>query len=135
VDPDKSNEALDAMADSAMTILENLKLPYRALILCSGDIGFSATKTIDLEVWVPAQNKYREISSVSNCLDFQSRRASIRFKKGNDKPQFAHTLNGSGLAVGRTVVAIMENYQQEDGSILVPEVLWPYMGGQKTIQK
>lgn len=129
VDPEKSNQAHEDMVNNACEILEKLGLPYRAVYLCSGDIGFGAQKTVDLEVWVPSQEKYREISSISNCGDFQARRASIRFKrKGSKKPEFAHTLNGSGLAVGRTLVAIMENYQREDGSIEVPEVLKPYMG-------
>lgn len=129
VDPEKSNQAHEDMVNNACEILEKLGLPYRAVYLCSGDIGFGAQKTVDLEVWVPSQDKYREISSISNCGDFQARRASIRFKrKGSKKPEFAHTLNGSGLAVGRTLVAIMENYQNEDGSVTVPEVLKPYMG-------
>ena len=123
------------MIDRACSILEDLKLPYRAMLLCSGDIGFGARKCVDLEVWLPGQNKYREISSLSNCWDFQSRRASIRFRDENGKPQFPHTLNGSGLAVGRTLVAVMENYQQEDGTIIVPEVLRPYMAGIEIISK
>lgn len=127
--PDKSNEAHESMKRSAEEVLEALKLPYRTVQLCTGDIGFAARRTYDLEVWVPSQNKYREISSVSNCGDFQARRASIRFRGRDGKLDFAHTLNGSGLAVGRTLVAIMENYQQEDGSIKVPEVLVGYMGG------
>lgn len=135
VDPEKSNQAHEDMVNNACEILEKLGLPYRAVYLCSGDIGFGAQKTVDLEVWVPSQNKYREISSISNCGDFQARRASIRFKrKGSKKPEFAHTLNGSGLAVGRTLVAIMENYQNEDGSIEVPEVLRNYMGGLELIK-
>lgn len=129
VHPDNSDNVLDEMVSSAQTILEKLDLPYRTVRLCSGDVGFGARKTFDIEVWVPSQETYREISSCSNCWDFQARRASIRFKKQGEKPQFAHTLNGSGLAVGRTLVAIMENYQNEDGSINVPEVLRPYMGG------
>lgn len=123
------------MVDSATEILEKLNLPYRVLALCSGDIGFASQKTFDLEVWVPSQGKYREISSISNCGDFQARRANIRFRNAEGKVEFAHTLNGSGLAVGRTVVAILENYQQADGSVLIPEVLWPYMGGLKEIRK
>jgi seryl-tRNA synthetase len=130
-----SDEALGKMVKSAETLLEKLNLPYRTVRLCSGDIGFGARKTFDLEVWVPSQSKYREISSCSNCGDFQARRASIRYKKQGEKPQFAHTLNGSGLAVGRTFVAILENYQNEDGSITVPEVLVPYMGGLTQIGK
>lgn len=133
VHPDESDKTLDEMVDSASTILNNLGLPHRVIKLCSGDTGFGAIRTYDLEVWIPSQNTYREISSCSNCGDFQARRASIRFKKGSDKPQFAHTLNGSGLAVGRTVVAILENYQNEDGSITIPEALRPYMGGQEKI--
>jgi seryl-tRNA synthetase len=133
VHPSASEQALSDMVKSATDILEALGLPYRAVSLCGGDIGFGAAKTIDLEVWIPAQNQYREISSISNCRDFQARRASIRFKEGNAKPQFAHTLNGSGLAVGRTVVAIMENYQLENGDIEIPEVLHSYMGGLKVI--
>ncbi|MCB9094728.1 MAG: serine--tRNA ligase [Halobacteriovoraceae bacterium] len=132
---EQSEEAHQAMTQSACEILEELKLPYRLMQLCSGDIGFGSRKTYDLEVWLPAQNKYREISSVSNCWDFQARRAKIRYKKGGKKPTFAHTLNGSGLAVGRTLVAVLENYQQEDGSIAIPEVLQNYMGGIKVIAK
>lgn len=136
VAPDQSKKAHDEMIKSACDILEKLNLPYRAVTLCSADIGFSAEKTIDLEVWLPSQNKYREISSISNCGAFQARRAGIRFKGKNDKkPEFAHTLNGSGLAVGRTLVAILENYQNDDGSITIPEVLRPYMGGIDTISK
>ncbi len=131
---DKSEQAHEAMRARAEFVLEALKLPYRTMLLCSGDIGFGARKCYDLEVWLPGQGKYREISSVSNCWDFQSRRASIRYRDAEGKPQFAHTLNGSGLAVGRTVVAIMENYQQEDGSIKVPEVLKSYMGGLEVIK-
>ncbi len=129
VHPDESDKVLDEMVSSAQTLLEKLNLPYRTVRLCSGDVGFGARRTFDLEVWIPSQGTYREISSCSNCCDFQARRASIRFKKQGEKPQFAHTLNGSGLAVGRTLVAIMENYQNEDGSITVPEVLRSYMGG------
>ena len=133
VHPDKSDEVLEEMVRSAEELLEKLKLPYRKLQLCTGDIGFGSRKTYDLEVWVPSQNTYREISSCSNCGDFQARRASIRFKKQGDKPQFAHTLNGSGLAVGRTLVAVVENYQNEDGTITVPQALIPYMGGLEKI--
>ncbi|MFY7993085.1 MAG: serine--tRNA ligase [Bacteriovoracaceae bacterium] len=133
--PSQSNAIHQEMIKSAGNILEKLGLPYRALTLCSGDIGFASQKTIDLEVWVPSQNKYREISSISNCGDFQARRANIRFRNKEGKPEFAHTLNGSGLAVGRTLVAILENYQQKDGSVIVPEVLVPYMGGLKEIRK
>jgi seryl-tRNA synthetase len=133
VHPDKSSETLDEMVESAEQVLEKLNLPYRTVRLCTGDIGFGAKKTFDIEVWVPSQETFREISSCSNCGDFQARRAGIRFKKEGEKPQFAHTLNGSGLAVGRCFVAVVENYQNEDGSISVPEVLQPYMGGLKTI--
>ena len=133
--PGQSEEIHQTMINSACEILEKLNLPYRALALCTGDMGFASQKTIDLEVWVPSQNKYREISSISNCGDFQARRANIRFRNKEGKVEFAHTLNGSGLAVGRTVVAILENYQQKDGSVQIPEALWPYMGGLKEIRK
>ena len=133
--PTQSQEIHQKMIDSSCEILEKLNLPYRALALCTGDMGFASQKTIDLEVWVPSQNKYREISSISNCGDFQARRANIRFRNKEGKVEYAHTLNGSGLAVGRTVVAILENYQQKDGSVQIPEVLWPYMGGLKEIRK
>ena len=130
VHPDKSYEELEHMTGCAEKILQKLGLPYRVVALCSGDIGFSAAKTYDLEVWVPSQNKYREISSCSNTGDFQARRAMIKYRNEEDKKSyFVHTLNGSGLAVGRTLLAIMENYQQEDGSIKIPDVLVPYMGG------
>lgn len=130
---DQSEQAHEDMVNRARAILDALKLPYRGMLLCSGDTGFGARKTVDIEVWLPGQNKYREISSVSNCWDFQARRASIRYRNADNKPEFAHTLNGSGLAVGRTLVAILENYQQEDGSVRVPEVLRSYMGGQEVI--
>jgi seryl-tRNA synthetase len=133
--PSQSQEIHQKMIDSSCEILEKLKLPYRALRLCTGDMGFASQNTIDLEVWVPSQKKYREISSISNCGEFQSRRANIRFRNKEGKLEFAHTLNGSGLAVGRTVVAIIENYQQKDGSVQIPEVLWAYMGGMKEIRK
>lgn len=129
VHPEKSYEALEEMVGHAETILKKLGLPYRVLALCTGDIGFGASKTYDLEVWLPAQNTYREISSLSNCEAFQARRMQARFRNAQGKPELAHTLNGSGLAVGRTLVAILENYQQADGSVEIPEVLWPYMGG------
>ena len=133
--PDNSYEELEKMVNNAETILQKLKLPYRVISLCSGDIGFSAAKTYDLEVWVPSQDKYREISSCSNTEDFQARRAMIKYRvKETGKSRFVHTLNGSGLAVGRTLLAIMENYQQEDGSIKVPDVLVPYMGGMTVIK-
>ncbi len=129
VHPDKSYEALEAMTGHAETILQKLGLPYRVMSLCTGDMGFGASKTYDLEVWLPAQNTYREISSVSNCETFQARRLQARFKNSLGKNEFVHTLNGSGLAVGRTLVAVLENYQQADGSVTVPTVLQPYMGG------
>ena len=130
VHPSESDAGLETLTGHAEKILQLLELPYRVMALCSGDIGFSAAKTYDIEVWLPGQSCYREISSCSNFGDFQARRASIRFREDEKgKPEFVHTLNGSGLAVGRTVVAILENYQQEDGSVLVPAVLRPYMGG------
>ena len=129
VHPDKSYEALDEMVGHAEAILKKLGLPYRVMALCTGDMGFGATKTFDLEVWLPAQNAYREISSVSNCEAFQARRMQTRFKNEQGKNEFVHTLNGSGLAVGRTLVAVLENYQQADGSVVIPEALRSYMGG------
>ncbi len=128
--PDTSYDELAGLLDNAEEVLRRLGLPYRVVELCTGDIGFSAAKTFDIEVWLPGQNCYREISSCSNFEDFQARRAGIRFRTDDKaKPEFVHTLNGSGLAVGRTVVAILENFQQADGSVLIPEVLHPYMGG------
>ncbi len=129
VHPEKSYEALEEMTSHAEAILQKLGLPYRVIVLCTGDMGFGATRTHDLEVWVPAQNTYREISSVSNCEAFQARRMQARFKNAQGKNELVHTLNGSGLAVGRCLVAVLENYQQADGSIEVPEALRPYMGG------
>ena len=129
VHPDKSYEALESMTSHAEAILQKLGLPYRVMLLCTGDMGFGSTKTYDLEVWLPAQNTYREISSVSNCEAFQARRLQARFKNAQGKNEFVHTLNGSGLAVGRTLVAILENYQREDGGIDIPPVLQAYMGG------
>jgi seryl-tRNA synthetase len=129
VHPEKSYEALEEMVGHAEHILQALGLPYRVVSLCTGDMGFGAAKTYDLEVWLPAQNTYREISSVSNCEAFQARRLQARFRNEGGKPELVHTLNGSGLAVGRTLVAVLENYQQADGSVVVPEVLRPYMGG------
>ncbi len=130
VHPEKSFEALEQLTGHAEKILQALNLPYRVMALCTGDMGFSASKTYDLEVWVPSQDKYREISSCSNCTDFQARRMQTRFRNPETgKPELVHTLNGSGLAVGRTLVAVIENYQQADGSIRVPDVLLPYMGG------
>ena len=128
VHPDHSNAALDEMTGHAEAVLQKLGLPYRVMLLCTGDMGFGAARTHDLEVWLPAQNTYREISSCSNCETFQSRRMQARFKNTQGKNELVHTLNGSGLAVGRTLVAVLENYQQADGSVLVPEVLRPYMG-------
>ncbi|WP_324709281.1 serine--tRNA ligase [Pseudomonas citronellolis] len=134
VEPSKSWEALESLVGNAEKVLQALELPYRVLALCTGDMGFSAAKTYDLEVWVPSQDKYREISSCSNCGDFQARRMQARFRNPETgKPELLHTLNGSGLAVGRTLVAVLENYQQADGSIRVPEVLKPYMGGIEVI--
>ena len=129
VHPDKSYEALEEMTRHAEAVLQKLGLPYRVMSLCTGDMGFGAAKTYDLEVWLPAQNTYREISSVSNCEAFQARRMQARFKNAQGKNELVHTLNGSGLAVGRSLVAVLENYQNEDGSITVPEALRPYLGG------
>ncbi|MBO3064903.1 serine--tRNA ligase [Staphylococcus shinii] len=132
--PEDSWKALDEMTEHAEAILEELGLPYRRVILCTGDIGFGSSKTYDLEVWLPSYNEYKEISSCSNITDFQARRSNIRFKRDkNAKPELAHTLNGSGLAVGRTFAAIVENYQNEDGSVTIPEALVPYMGGKTVI--
>ena len=128
VHPQKSDEALEEMTAHAETILQKLGLPYRVVALCTGDMGFGAARTHDLEVWLPAQNTYREISSVSNCEAFQARRMQARFRNAQGKTELLHTLNGSGLAVGRTLVAVLENYQQADGSIRIPEALRPYMG-------
>jgi seryl-tRNA synthetase len=128
--PDKSYEALEEMTRHAEAILQKLGLPYRVMALCTGDMGFGAAKTYDLEVWLPAQNTYREISSCSNCEAFQARRMQTRFKNAQGKNELVHTLNGSGLAVGRTLVAVLENYQNADGSVTVPEALRSYMGGQ-----
>jgi seryl-tRNA synthetase len=129
VHPDSSYEALEEMVGHAETILKTLGLPYRVMSLSTGDMGFGAAKTYDLEVWLPAQNTYREISSLSNCEAFQARRMQARFRNAQGKPELLHTLNGSGLAVGRTLVAVLENYQQADGSVVIPEALRPYMGG------
>ena len=133
--PEESYDELEKMVANAENILQKLELPYRVITLCTGDMGFSAAKTYDLEVWIPAQNTYREISSCSNTEDFQARRAQIRYRDEADgKVKLLHTLNGSGLAVGRTVAAILENYQNEDGSVTIPEVLRPYMGGVEVIK-
>ena len=134
--PETSYDELEKMLLNAETILQRLELPYRVIHLCSGDMGFGAAKTYDIEVWLPGQNKFREISSCSNCGDFQSRRMGLKYRpEGSSKSEFCHTLNGSGLAVGRTLLAIMENYQQEDGSFLIPEALVPYMGGMTVVKK
>jgi seryl-tRNA synthetase len=127
--PEQSYEALEQMVANAEAVLQRLELPYRVLLLCTGDMGFTAAKTYDLEVWLPGQNAYREISSVSNCDAFQARRMQTRYKTAQGKTELVHTLNGSGLAVGRTLVAVLENYQQADGSVVVPAALRPYMGG------
>ncbi|OWQ93217.1 serine--tRNA ligase [Roseateles aquatilis] len=129
VHPEKSDEALEEMVGHAEAVLQKLGLPYRVITLCGGDMGFGAAKTYDLEVWLPAQDTYREISSCSNCEGFQARRMQARFKNAQGKNELVHTLNGSGLAVGRTLVAVLENYQQADGSVVVPEALRPYLGG------
>jgi seryl-tRNA synthetase len=134
VHPDTSYAALETMTGHAEAILQKLGLPYRVMSLCTGDMGFGASKTYDLEVWLPAQNTYREISSVSNCEAFQARRLQARFKNAQGKNELVHTLNGSGLAVGRTLVAVLENYQNADGSVTVPAVLQPYLGGLQIIR-
>jgi seryl-tRNA synthetase len=126
--PENSWDEHERLTQNAERILQLLGLPYRTVVLSTGDIGFASAKTYDIEVWLPSQQTYREISSCSNCTDFQARRMNLRFRRaGGAKPEYAHTLNGSGLAVGRTWIAILENYQQEDGSIIIPEVLQPYM--------
>ncbi len=130
VHPDESNQALEDMTACAEGILKALEIPFRTIVLCTGDMGFGAAKTYDIEVWLPGEDQYREISSCSNCTDFQARRMKTRFRDENEKkPQLAHTLNGSGLAVGRCLIAVMENYQNEDGSIRIPKILQPYFGG------
>lgn len=134
-DAEHSYEELEKMTNNAEEILQKLGLPYRVVALSTGDMGFSAAKTYDLEVWIPAQDTYREISSCSNCEDFQARRAMIRYRDAEGKINYMHTLNGSGLAVGRTVAAVLENYQNEDGSVTIPEALVPYMGGLTKIEK
>jgi seryl-tRNA synthetase len=134
VKPDDSYQALESLTGHAEAILQKLGLPYRVVVLCAGDMGFSAAKTYDIEVWLPGQGKYREISSCSNFEDFQARRMQARYRpEGSKKIELLHTLNGSGLAVGRCLVAVLENYQQEDGSVRVPEALQPYMGGIEVI--
>lgn len=131
--PEDSRAELDRMTRCAESILEDLAIPYRTIVLCTGDMGFGARRTHDIEVWLPGQNTYREISSCSVCGDFQARRMNARFRRGDGKPEFVHTLNGSGLAVGRALIAVVENYQQEDGSIVLPDALVPYMGGATAI--
>jgi seryl-tRNA synthetase len=133
--PDQSHEEHERMVACAEEVLKRLELPFRTMLLCAGDMGFSARKTYDIEVWLPSQGKYREISSCSNCGDFQARRMNARFRNKDGKTAFVHTLNGSGLAVGRTLVAVMENYQQADGSIAVPKALVSYMGGLERISR
>ena len=136
VQPETSWDELEKMVDDAEDVLRILEIPYHVVLLCTGDMSFTSAKTYDIEVWMPAQNTYREISSCSNCLDYQARRANIKFRRdAKSKPEFVHTLNGSGLAVGRTVAAIMENYQQPDGSVVIPKALVPYMGGVEVIRK
>ncbi len=130
--PETSFDELDKLAANAEVILQRLEIPYRVVTLCTGDTGFSAAKTYDIEVWLPGQNKYREISSCSNCTDFQARRANLRFRRGGSKkPEYVHTLNGSGVAVGRAVIAVLENYQQGDGSVLIPKALQKYVGADR----
>jgi seryl-tRNA synthetase len=134
--PGGSYDELERLTGNAEEVLKRLELPYRTMLLCTGDMGFASAKTYDIEVWLPSQNTYREISSCSNTEGFQARRASIKFRvAGTGKPEFAHTLNGSGLAVGRTLIAILENYQQEDGSVVIPDVLRPYMDGLDAIRR
>src|SRR5690554_5892424 len=134
VHPEHSYAALEEMVGHAETVLQRLGLPYRVVQLCAGDMGFSAAKTYDLEVWLPAQNTWREISSVSNCEAFQARRMQARFRNEKGRPEYVHTLNGSGLAVGRALVAVLENGQQADGSVVVPAALRPYMGGVEVLK-
>lgn len=135
-EPEKSYEELEKLTLDAEKVLQLLGLPYRVVLLSTGDMGFSAAKTYDIEVWMPSYNEYKEISSCSNCEDFQARRANIRYRpSAKDKPRYVHTLNGSGVAIGRTLAAILENYQQEDGSVVIPEVLRPYMAGMEVIKR
>jgi seryl-tRNA synthetase len=131
--PDRSYDALEEMTAHAEAVLRKLELPYRVVALCTADLGFASTKTYDLEVWLPGQSTYREISSCSNCEAFQARRMQARFRNAQGRPELVHTLNGSGVAVGRALVAVMENYQRADGGIDVPEALRPYMGGMAAI--
>ena len=133
--PERSYDELERLTSNAEEVLKRLELPYRTMLLSTGDMGFASAKTYDIEVWLPSQNTYREISSCSNTEAFQARRANVKFRPdGTGKPDFAHTLNGSGLAVGRTLIAILENYQQEDGSVVIPEALRPYMDGAEAIR-
>jgi seryl-tRNA synthetase len=132
--PEESMQLLEELTSHAEKVLELLELPYRKVLLCTGDMGFGSTKTYDLEVWIPSQNAYREISSCSNMGDFQARRMQARYKAGQGKPELVHTLNGSGLAVGRTGVALLENCQQADGSIAIPKALRPYLGGLEVLK-
>ena len=133
--PESSYDELEALTADAEQILQTLGLPYRTVMLCTGDMGFSAAKTYDIEVWLPSQQTYREISSCSNCESFQARRANIKFRpNGVGKAEYVHTLNGSGLAVGRTLIAVLENYQQKDGTVVIPEALRPFMGGREVIE-
>jgi seryl-tRNA synthetase len=134
VQPERSNDALEQMVGHAENVLRKLELPYRVVLLSTGDMGFGAAKTYDLEVWLPAQNTYREISSCSNCEAFQARRMQARFRNAQGKTEFVHTLNGSGLAVGRSLVAVLENHQQADGSIRLPAALRPYLGGSELLE-
>jgi len=131
--PEKSYEALENLTREAEEVLQYLELPYRVIELCTGDLGFVASRTYDLEVWLPSYGAYKEISSCSNVTDYQARRANIRYRKTDNSLAFVHTLNGSGLAVGRTLVAILENYQKKDGKVEIPKVLRPYMGGKEEI--
>ena len=137
-DPEQSYAALEEMVGHAEAILQGLELPYRVMALCTGDMGFGAAKTYDLEVWLPSQQAYREISSVSNCEEFQARRMQARVRKigesGKARPELVHTLNGSGVAVGRALVAVLENHQQADGSVVLPQALAPYMGGKTVLR-
>jgi seryl-tRNA synthetase len=134
--PDASYDELERLTSNAEEVLNRLELPYRRVLLCTGDMGFASAKTYDLEVWLPGQNTYREISSCSNTEAFQARRASVKAREqGTGKAEFVHTLNGSGLAVGRTLIAILENYQQADGSVVIPDALRPFMNGQAVIRK
>ena len=133
--PESSYDELEALTADAERILQTLGLPHRTVMLCTGDLGFASAKTYDIEVWLPSQQTYREISSCSNCEAFQARRANIKYRpNGTGKAEFVHTLNGSGLAVGRTLIALLENYQQRDGSVVIPEALRPFMGGREVIE-